>query len=126
MLSLDSVKSYFICSSQECKKYLEVPVTLPCGHTICREHFKFNENEESSQNVKFKCDVCSTKHKIQSNNLASNEMASALIDKNIHLSEEQKELKANITKIEAILLDHSKDNPEEYIYDYFANIQGTK
>jgi CRISPR/Cas system CSM-associated protein Csm4 (group 5 of RAMP superfamily) len=63
---------------------------------------KSNENDESSQNVNFKCDVCDKEHSISSNCFESNQIVSALIDNNIHLSEEQKELKENIKKIEDI------------------------
>ena len=122
MEKFEFLKKIFICSSKSCNKYLDKPVTLPCGFTVCQEHIKSNVDYSEQENYTFKCQVCNDEHTV-SKNLAINQSVSELIDNDIHLSEEQKELKANIKNIEAILFDHLKNCPEEYIYDYFASVR---
>ncbi len=118
----DRFKKVFICSSKSCNKYLEEPVTLPCGFTICQEHIKSNDDNSDNKNYTFECVVCKNQHTV-SKFLAINKTVSDLIESDVQLSQEQKELKANITKIEAILYDHLKECPEVYIFDYFSNLK---
>jgi hypothetical protein len=122
MEKFDHLKKVFICSSKSCNKYLEKPVTLPCGFTVCQEHVKSNIDDLENENHTFECDVCNDEHTV-TKFLAINQMVSDLIENDVQLSEEQIELKDNITKIEAILVDHLKDSPEEYVYDYFSNLR---
>jgi hypothetical protein len=117
--------SQFICGSNSCKKFLENPVTLPvhCGLTICQEHIKYSDHTE---NVQIKCDLCSEEHEIPAKFLVVNKVLSTILKNENHLSDKQKELKAKLVQLETILLDHEKSKvarPEEYIYDYFADIR---
>jgi hypothetical protein len=124
LLSFDLVKPVFVCASKSCQKYLNTPVTLPCGSTVCREHLE--PAGSPIENVKINCDLCEIEHNIPAKYLAFNHTLSDLMEKDIHLSPEQKEIKANVVQMEAILMEHEKSklaNPEEYIYDYFANIR---
>ena len=122
MKKLDDFKKVFICNSKSCNKYMEKPVTLPCGFTVCQEHIKSNDDRSEKENYSFKCQVCNNEHTV-SKDLAINQSVSELMENDIHLSQEQKELKANITNIEAILFDHLKNCPEVYIHDYFSNLR---
>ena len=46
-----------ICEYDKCKLILEVPITLPCGNTLCEQHVKqFDEN--------FKCFFCAEYHEM--------------------------------------------------------------
>jgi hypothetical protein len=122
METFDRFKKVFICGSKSCNKYLEKPVTLPCGFTICQEHIKSNDDDLENEYVTFKCVVCEDEHTV-SKFLAINQLVSELIENDVHLSQEQKELKANITKLEDFLLDRMKDSPEEHICVYFSNLK---
>ena len=130
MSSYNFLNTVFVCSSKECQKYLENPVTLPCGFTVCKEHVKQVEkgdkdscnDELESPLFDFDCDICNIKHLLPKM-LPINQMVSELILNDVHLSQEQKELKAHITKLEVLLSSHEKSNPEEFIFDYFGSLR---
>ena len=121
MFSFDLVKSVFVCSWKTCQKYLVDPVILPCGYTVCREHLKPINGDLSKENIQFTCDICNKEHKTSINLIVINHSVSKIIQEDIHLSQQQKVLKASIKQIEALLLQHDNSklaNPEEYIYDH--------
>ncbi len=117
------MSSQFVCDLSSCRIFLENPVTLPCGFTICQEHLKYSDQTE---NVQIKCETCNEEHEIPVKFLVINKRLCNMLNTGNHLSEKQKELKAKLVQLETILLDHEKSKlsrPEEYIYDYFAEIR---
>lgn len=54
---MDIIKAAIKCAN--CNKVLSIPVVLPCGHSICREHTKNIEN-----NKQLLCHKCGKTHKI--------------------------------------------------------------
>jgi hypothetical protein len=126
MSSYNSLNTLFVCSSKACQKYLEKPVTLSCGVTVCKEHITIigkrkRSNKYSSNNFEFNCDFCNIRH-VLPKMLLINQIVSELIVRDVHLNNEQKDLKANITRLEALLSSH-KNSPDEFIFDYFASVR---
>ena len=50
-----------VCPLNSCQLYLEKPITLPCGFTICQNHI---ENFKNSNFNEFECVLCYEKHTI--------------------------------------------------------------
>ena len=60
-----------------CIKVLNLPVILPCGHTICKDHVdKAVENNETS----IKCKICDKLIGIPSDGFVANRFAESLLD----------------------------------------------
>jgi hypothetical protein len=70
----------------------------------------------------FDCDICNMKH-VLPKMLPINQIVSELIVNDVHLNKEQKELKANITKLDDLLSSHDQSNPDEFIFDYFGSLR---
>jgi hypothetical protein len=112
-------KKSFTCDFEECGKYLDSPVTLPCGYTICMSHIK---------NVSyFECSMCQTKHNsFDQNGFRINVKLADIIYSNLHLDGKHKETKELYDKLQSKVSDFRKSNifdPDTFIYDYFANLR---
>ena len=61
-----------------CMKILNLPVILPCGHTICKEHVdKAVENNETN----IKCKICIESYVIPPNGFVRNRALESLLEK---------------------------------------------
>ena len=112
-------KSLFICDLDGCKKYLDSPVTLPCGNTICKSHIKFAAN--------FQCSICEQEHKpIDENGFRINTKLSNIIDYDHHLDGTHKEAKVLYDKLNSKLNDFKQSDladQDRFVYDYFADLR---
>jgi hypothetical protein len=112
-------KSSFTCDFEGCGKYLDSPVTLPCGFTICLQHI---ENR-----INFECSKCKIEHKsIDENGFRINYKLSDIINYNHHLDGKHKEVKVLYDKLESSVNEFKKSNladPDTFIYDYFSNLR---
>jgi hypothetical protein len=107
---------YCICELYECGLFLENPIFLPCGSTICKEHV---ENDSKT----FNCDICKEEHLIPEKGFPINKFAHRQIEDDLYLNKIQMEIKHSYEKLEKKLKEHENLNSENLIYDYYSNIR---
>ena len=118
MFKVDQLKRLFDCDL--CNNLLIDPVTLPCGHTICRKHIRELLEKRSKAEAAFVCDLCGNEHVVPANGFLLNkkfktaldtELNSLNIDMDVYnqCKKGVDEARENATKLESI----SKD-PEYY------------
>jgi hypothetical protein len=95
---------YLICPFKSCKKFYENPISLPCGSTLCKEHFiKKHPLKKTDEPIyQIDCPNCRIKHEIPKKYLAFNTNLSNLIESNIHLNKNQKKMKKKLSEFESI------------------------
>ena len=69
------------CSS--CKKILKMPVSLPCGHCVCKHHV--DELVETIADKLIGCLICRDYYEIPVNGFIRNRPLESLLEKNIDL-----------------------------------------
>ena len=86
-----ALSATLICNFKFCKRYLENPVCLPCGHNICKEHL-----EEAVL-----CSICGQKiQKLPEGDYKVNEALSKILALDLHYSsDKQKRCKQNIDQL---------------------------
>jgi hypothetical protein len=86
-----ALSATLICNFKYCKRYLENPVCLPCGHSICKEHL-----EEAV--LCSKCGVII--QKLPEDGYKVNEALSEILAMNLHYSsDKQKRCKQKIDQL---------------------------
>ena len=68
------------CGGKEIKHYLKCPITLQCGHAMCRECL----DALLDQNQTVKCGNCNTENEIKTNKINESHTLSKLIDFFLH------------------------------------------
>ena len=86
-----SIKSDLICPI--CKEIFEEPIFFPCHCTFCKKHADelIKENKNTG-----KCQVCKEEFDIPKQGFKENSRIKMIIEKDAHLSEEEKVLKKSI------------------------------
>ena len=82
-----SLKLHLRC--MHCEKIFKDAISLPCGHTICNEHLREHENT-------IRCVSCSKEFDVTSNTFPPSHVVIKLIDDNLFLSEDERDLKAEL------------------------------
>jgi hypothetical protein len=112
-------KNTFTCDFEGCGKYLDSPVTLPCGYTICLEHIKHLSY--------FDCSMCKSEHiSFDENGFRINSKLDEIIKYNIHLDGKHKEVKDLFDKLQSNVNEFKISkiaDPDTFIYDYFADLR---
>ena len=94
---------------------LEGRVTLLCGNTLCRQHLDEFETI-------FKCPFCHEQHSIPDDGYFINEDIGQKIDSFYQSDSLRKEAKESLTKLNDIIYDYEKIDPDCYIFDYIGGI----
>ena len=115
---LHNHKMMCVCELNDCKLYLEQPITLPCGSTICKEHI-----DQHNDDQRFTCSLCNEEHLIPANGFKINKQIAQIIDNGYHLNEFQKTANDNLKKLESIVGKYDNINADEIIYDYFSQLR---
>ena len=76
-----------------CKMILDEPISLPCGCIICNEHLTDNAFIFNNQ---IKCISCDRQHEVLRDGFRTSKTAKKLIEQELYLSEEDKQLKKQI------------------------------
>ena len=76
-----------------CPKVLQDPIILPCQDTICKEHL----NESNSKSIQ--CLTCKEEFNLDNIEFKTNKIAKALLEKDAHLSNEEKILKKSLNSL---------------------------
>ena len=83
-----SLKSELTCSY--CMKIYRKPVILPCNHCLCEEHLKDIDVLKVKQ---IQCKTCKQEFGLDDNEFKPNEIVQSLIEKEMHMTEAEKEIK---------------------------------
>jgi hypothetical protein len=102
-------QSNCICQFPSCKKFLENPVSFPCGYTLCKYHLIDPNRIDlylGKSSVKIDCPICKQEHHLGLNK--PNKPISDIgyrINSVIHLDVKPKEIKQNLAKKEIKIID---------------------
>ena len=103
------------CEFEDCGLILQNPVTLMCGSTLCREHLDGFE-------TKFKCFFCPKQHSVPEDGFFVNETIELIVENFYKTDPLRKEIKESFKKLNDIVFDYEKIDPECYIFDYIGDI----
>lgn len=108
---LTAVKEIATC--EHCEKFLETPVTLPCLKTICESHVKEMQATPEKTLIE-ECSFCKKSHEIPDSGFEQNLKIKNLIESNIHLNQEEKQLKTHLETLirNLTILVHNLDKKE--------------
>jgi hypothetical protein len=119
-----SLKSELTCSY--CLKIYRKPVILLCNHSLCEEHLK----DIDVLKVKtIQCNTCKQEIGLDENEFKTNEIVKNLIEKDMHLTEAEKNLKQFIEKSfnEGIRLNEELENNKRIFtlkcFEHFQEIR---
>jgi WD40 repeat protein len=125
---MNSQNDLMECKYDNCEKFFELPINLPCGETICQHHV--TEKIASSDNKDiFECTFCNEQHLIPKDGFALNRALIKIINLNIHLNGNHKLAKKELDKLESFLNEQSRVNPdarqdaENFLFEYFFTIR---
>jgi WD40 repeat protein len=104
-------------SCEICKKYYELPVMLPCGNSICLEHVL-------DLRV-YKCKLCFEDHIIPPNGLELNKSLQKVLNLNLHLNQQQKEVRDSLRLFEQTIDDFysATNDSQKYLFDYIVDLK---
>jgi WD40 repeat protein len=105
-----------ICDQKDCNLYLENPITLPCGSTICQDHL-------TSLKDKFKCSICEDEHLIPENGFQLNRTLLKMINAGIHLNETQRNIIESFKSLDTVVKKYDSFDSETLIYDNFSKLK---
>lgn len=105
-----------ICDLSDCNLYLENPITLPCGSTICQEHL--NKLKD-----KFLCSICKEDHLIPENGFQINRTLLKMINAGVHLNETQKNITESFQNLQSVVRKYDLIDSETLIYDNFYRLR---
>ena len=108
-----------------CKLVLKDPVSFPCHCVVCGEHV----HDGSVKNGIIKCLKCDEDFDVPENGFRSNDMATNILAKELHLSEEEKTIKNSIhemiKKLEQLQyeLKQKHTDLDRLNFDHFSEIR---
>ena len=109
-----------ICLCQKCNLYMDTPINLPCGYSICKNHVS---NKES---IFYNCNLCKSEHFIPQEGYPINKSVKKIIDLNNHLTGLQKEAKMWYDNLKSIVDDYSNNgfvNKDQFIKEFFEHVR---
>ena len=112
---------YLICKYDNCGKFFEQPINLPCGETICSIHMTDSNNKHILE-----CKLCNQHHIIPKDGFAINRSVLKIINLNIHLKDKHKLVKKELEKLESFIIENdnsSLTDADNYLYEYFSNVR---
>ena len=121
-----SIKSDLICPI--CKKIFKDPIFFPCHCTFCKKHADELVNQENN-NTLIKCQVCNEEFALPKQGFKENTRLKTIIEKDAHLSEEEKSakraLQSSPAEYERLLgeIATAEKEFESTRYEHFAEIR---
>ena len=116
-------KSELICNI--CKLILKDPVSLPCSHAVCAEHFR----DGTSKNGMIKCLICLIDFDVPTSGFEANLALTNLLNSESYLSAEEKSIKRELNYlIERLKYMHGIVKSKHQImevtsFDHFSEIR---
>lgn len=113
------------CKYKSCEDYLEEPVVLPCGHSICKHHVEEVVEKNEKQ---MKCDICDESFDIPSKGFAPNRALEGLLDReinNLDLGDEYNSAFDECSRFEELLehFNNAKNDPEMRIHTVLSDLR---
>ena len=106
---------HYVCEA--CKMYLEEPVQLPCGYTICNSHVNYNK-------LYYYCNLCNDKHPIPDNGFRYNFTIKKGLERNSNLGGKHKEFMKSFDSLNSILDEFRNwNNQEELVENYYNHLR---
>ena len=123
---IDQVKNLFDC--EQCNQLLVVPVTLPCGFSVCKRHLDEQLDSTPKKIKKFECEVCEEKHNIPDNGFAMNKSIQNALEiklNSLKLNPVYEELKIEINDAKNYIqkIENLDKDPENYSFEYFEELK---
>ena len=121
MISMKTInmKNIYTCDIKSCGLYLEEPIALPCGYSICKNHIDKNKDI-------FECESCGKEHPIDEDGLKVNLKTASFIQMNLHLTDEHKQVKEVFDQLSKNILDFKQSklsNGENFVNNYFYELR---
>jgi WD40 repeat protein len=116
MLRMDLTE--FKCHYEDCGLILEKPVKLLCGNTLCRDHL-------DGFFTKFKCNFCHKQHSIPEDGFFVNEEIEQKVESFYQSDPLRKEIKESFNKLNGIINEYDKIDPDGYISNHIGDILET-
>jgi WD40 repeat protein len=118
----------FVCSLNECKKYLDQPITLPCKiHNICKIHLDSlalkSLNPNGIDHINYYCAPCGLEFRLDLADLNVNLNVSKSINLNQHLTGFQKQVKKSLEQLYSYIDDIQFISPENDLFEFFLRIK---
>ena len=110
------LESLVVCQFDGCKMVYQNPVSLTCGNSLCQLHL------EKLANDQFECYFCKSIHKIPENGLSVNKTVNQLVQYYNEINPLRREIKESFTKLNDIINEHEKLDPEGYIFDNVGEV----
>ena len=95
--------------------FFEHPVILPCGESLCQKHL-----EEVNQI--FTCYFCNEEHQIREDGYKINKTINMLMNIFLEIDPLRKEVYATFDKLNKLIGDYEKIDPESYIFDNLREV----
>ena len=115
--NIDKITSFLKCQQPGCDLYLQTPVILPCGATICNEHIQDDA-------VKFECQLCNLDHLMPDDgHFLLNKLVNDMIESNQHLKGFHKQVNQSLLKLDRLIDDFKSIRKETISFDYFAKLR---
>ena len=111
-----NLKHLIVCQFDGCKLILQNPVALPCGDSLCQHHL------ETMANDQFECCFCNRIHKIPEDGFSINKTINQLVENYFEMDPLRKQIKESLNKLNEIIYEHEKLDPEGYIFDHIGEI----
>ena len=110
-----NLEHLIVCQFEGCKMIFEHPVTLPCGYSLCKKHLiEYDE--------KFECSFCHDQHQIPNNGFSTNKTIDLLLESFFEIDPLRKEIRTSFDKLNEIIYEYEKFDPEGYIFDNAGDI----
>ena len=113
---MQEAESQWLCDLMDCRLFLDKPITLPCGYTICMHHL-------DTFSSTFKCEICQEEHMIPQSGFQINKKLMKQIESKVHLSGLHKQTEKALEALKKNCEKISLTDPDELIYNYFLNIR---
>ena len=112
--------SLLVC--KVCNLIYELPVKLPCGKSLCRTHLL---DSNGALKAHYDCIFCENVHLIPPNGFRTNFHIRSQVDSNVHLKQNQVNLKNRINeKLYQLKSVYDKfDENESFLSDFFAQLE---
>lgn len=120
---MNKITEFLTCKYNNCNKYYENPIKLPCENTICKEHIDklMKENNEFT----FTCLLCNRQHNLISNDIKLNQDILNVLNMNLHLKPKQLLAKDSLEKFKHLVdeMITTANNPLDEVYKQVGKVR---
>ena len=120
-----SLKSEMTCNI--CTLFLQDPISLPCHCVICHAHLS---DGSVNKDGTIRCAKCNRHFDVPSEGFAANKMVQSILEKELHLSDEEKAIRNSIHELLSQLEALQKEIKSKHItdvevsgYDHFSELR---